>query len=120
MVDLAKEYKKEQDGEDNSVLISDNIASDSRQLYSDIEMLNIAIEGSGFEVAKLINISNALRYRSISRAGDEANDLLVHEYQKRNLSYENDILNALNGIISHLEHSTGMSFATGLPRRGSC
>ena len=72
VVDLAKEHKKEQDDEGNKVPTSNNIASDSRQLYSDIEMLNIAVEGSDFEVTKLIHISNALRYRSTSRPGDEA------------------------------------------------
>ncbi|KIX96499.1 uncharacterized protein Z520_07765 [Fonsecaea multimorphosa CBS 102226] len=68
VVDLAKERERHE----GKVSISDNIGSDSRQLYSDIEILNIAIEGSDFEVTKLIHISNALRYRSTSRTGDEA------------------------------------------------
>ncbi|OQV00262.1 hypothetical protein CLAIMM_05783 [Cladophialophora immunda] len=68
VVDLAKERERHE----GKVSISDNIGADSRQLYYDIEILNIAIEGSDFEVTKLMHISNALRYRSTSRAGDEA------------------------------------------------
>jgi hypothetical protein len=69
VVNLADERKR---SEDKVLSVTDNIASDSRQLYSDIEMLNLAIEGSDFEPAKVINVSNALRYRSTSRPGDEA------------------------------------------------
>ncbi|KIW65390.1 hypothetical protein PV04_07653 [Phialophora macrospora] len=68
VVSMADERERSED----KISFTDNIASDSRQLYSDIEMLNLAIEGSDFEPAKLINVSTALRYRSTSRAGDEA------------------------------------------------
>lgn len=68
VIDLAKEREKHE----GKLSISDNVTKDSLQLYLDIEILNNEVWRSSHEANSLVPVSNALRYRSTSREGDEA------------------------------------------------
>jgi hypothetical protein len=68
VIDLAKECEKHE----GKLSISDNVRKDSLQLYFDIEILNKEVWRSSYEANSLVSVSNALRYRSTSREGDEA------------------------------------------------